>query len=191
LESLQGFATSSDPVDIAALQSFLDQWNLARDNRPAFAAFKDELLSEIFDADWPEKMRDRLGLAHYTATDTPIAVALMEYTVGDVLTEAAHVADIAHPFCVPSFLDSKPNSQFFPTPRDLQFGAPMALLEIWSDDMLVAEVLHTRLTYRASHIGKLGQISTKGPTSDLKVLRNCHLDALQVAAVREDFGEHL
>ncbi len=101
--------SSTDPAVSAKLEVFLDQWNLVRDNRPMFAAFKDQLLPEIDDAAWPHKLRDRLGLAHYGAGGGPLSVALTEYTVDEVLGEAADSPDIAHPFCVPTFLDAKPD----------------------------------------------------------------------------------
>ena len=191
LAVLERSLASTDPAEKATLEDFLDQWNLARDNRPTFAAFKDELRSEFDDAAWPDKLRDRLGLARYATTGGALFVALMEYTVEEVLTEASRSPDIAYPFCVPTFLDSRPSSRFFPTPRELPAGAPVALFEIWSDEELIAEVLHSRLTYRRHHIAKLGQIATDGPTADFRTVRNNHLAALQLAAVRGDFGEEL
>ena len=191
LADLEGSLASTDPAEKATLEDFLDQWNRARDNSPTFAAFKDQLLFEIGDAEWPHKLRDRLGLAHYSVAGGPLDVALMEYTVEEVLTEAGRSPDIAYPFCVPTFLDSKPSSQFFPTPKELPAGAPMALFEIWSDEQLIAEVLHSRLTYHADHIVKLGQIVTDGPMADFKSVRNNHLAVLQLAAVQDDFGEEL
>lgn len=183
--------SSTDPAVSAKLEVFLDQWNLARDSRPTFAAFKDQLWPEINDAAWPHKLRDRLGLAHYGVGGGPLSVALMEYAVDEVLREAVGSPDIAHPFCVPTFLDAKPSSQFFPTPKDLPAGAPMALFEIWSDDDLIAEVLHSRLNYRRHHIKMFGEITVDGPEVDFRIMRNDHLAALQVAAVRDDFGEEL
>ena len=191
LADLERSLASTDPAEKATLEDFMDQWNLARDNRPTFAAFKDQLLFEIGDAEWPYKLRDRLGLAHYGVAGGPLDVALMEYTVEEVLTEAGRSPDIAYPFCVPTFLDSRPSSQFFPTPKELPAGAPMALFEIWSDEQLIAEVLHSRLTYCRHHIAKLGQIVTDGPMADFKSVRNNHLAVLQLAAVRDDFGEEL
>lgn len=191
LAALERSLASTDPAEKAVLDDFLDQWNRARNNRPTFAAFKDQLLFEIGDAEWPHKLRDRLGLAHYGVAGGPLDVALMEYTVEEVLTEAGRSPDIAYPFCVPTFLDSRPSSRFFPTPKELPAGAPMALFEIWSDEQLIAEVLHSRLTYRRHHIAKLGQIATDGPMADFKSVRNNHLAVLQLAAVRDDFGEDL
>lgn len=177
--------------DRATLDDFLALWNLARDNRPTFAAFKDQLLPEISEAEWPHKLRDRLGLAHYSVAGGPLDVALMEYTVEEVLTEASQLPDVAYPFSVPTFLDSKPSPGFFPTPRELPVGAPMALFEIWSDEQLIAEVLHFRLNYHRHHIVKFGRIVSDVPVVDFKSVRNSHLAALQVAAVRDDFGDEL
>jgi len=112
LVDLDRSLSSGDPAVSATLDEFLDLWNFARDSRPTFAAFKDQLWPEINDAAWSHKLRDRLGLAHYGAGDGPLSVALMEYTVDEVLGEAADSPDIAHPFCVPTFLDAKPSSQF-------------------------------------------------------------------------------
>ena len=191
LIELANSLASSDPAVSATSETFLDQWNLARDNRPTFAAFKDELRPEIGDPAWPEKLRDRLGLAHYSAAGGPLIVALMEYTVDDVLTEAARSPEITYPYCIPTFLDSRPSCRFFPTPKDLPAGAPMALFEIGSDEELIAEVLHSRLSYRRHHIAKLGEITSDGPMLDLQAVRNNHLTALRLAAARYDFGEEL
>ena len=191
LVDLDRSLSSTDPAVSAKLEAFLDLWNLARDRRPTFAAFKDQLWPEINAAAWPHKLRDRLGLADFGVDGGPLSVALMEYTVDEVLGEAADSAGIAYPFCVPTFLDAKPSSQFFPTPKDLPAGAPMALFVIWSDDDLIAEVLHSRLNYRRHHIKMFGEITLDGPEVDFKTMRNNHLAALQVAAVRDDFGEEL
>ena len=191
LVNLDRSLSSTDTAVSALLKDFLDQWNRERDSRPTFAAFKDQLLPEIDDAAWPHKLRDRLGLARYRVGGGPLSVALTEYTVDEVLREAADSPDIAHPFCVPTFLDARPNPQFFPTPRELDAGAPMALFEIWSDEDLIAEVLHSRLTYQRHHIKKFGEITLDVPEVDFKTMRNNHLAALQVAAVRHDFGEEL
>lgn len=59
---LERSLASSKPAKSAIAESFLDHWNLHRDSRPSFAAFKDQLLTEISDTDWPHKLRDRLGL---------------------------------------------------------------------------------------------------------------------------------
>ncbi len=184
---------SADPALAAGFDLFLDNWNDARDNRPAFVAFKDQLLEEIAEPDWPHKLRDCLGLAHFNtaAGGAPMSVALVEYTIEDVANEAAGVPDIAHPFCIPTFLDHKPYHQFFPTPQELPHGVPMALFQVASNEDLISEVLHSRITYARHHVVKLGQITSDGPVMDLKKLRDHHLVALQLETRRYDYGEEL
>ena len=97
LADLDRSLSSTDPAVSAKLEAFLDLWNFARDNRPTFAAFKDQLWPEIKHAAWPHKLRDRLGLADYGVSGGPLSVALVEYTVDEVLREAAGSPDIAHP----------------------------------------------------------------------------------------------
>ena len=71
------------------VQKFLDEWNRNRDFRPAFAAWEDQLLDEVAAPDWPDRLRDRMGLGHYNpAAGTSVPVALMRYTVHDIETEA-------------------------------------------------------------------------------------------------------
>ena len=53
---------SSEDRDHAVLDVFMQRWNAKRDARPAFAAWKDELIGELHFPDWADRMRDRLGL---------------------------------------------------------------------------------------------------------------------------------
>jgi hypothetical protein len=191
LSELEKSLNSAKPSRAALAESFVDRWNLARDGRPTFAAFKDQLVTEIDEPDWPNRLRDRLGLSHYSAAGGPLHVALMEYSVEEVIEETKRSAAIDHPFCFPTFLDMRPSPYFFPTPRELPAAAPMALFEVYSDDMIVAEMLHARLTYKRQHIVKVGTISTNTPLVVLKTLRNNHRAVLQLAALRDDFGEEL
>jgi hypothetical protein len=164
--------------------------NDARDDRPSFAAWKDQVLDEIAAPDWPDQLRDRLGLAHYDPADGPIPVALMQYTVRDVTIEAGRLG-LPHAFTAPTVLDTGPWPWFFPAPRELDYGRAMPLVPYGDDNALLAEMLHIRLTYRRDHIVKLGEIRRRTGAPDLKELRNHHLVALQLAADRYDFGEEI
>ncbi len=106
-DPLEALRNALDRNDTAVINGFLDTWNESniRDFRPAFAAWKDELLTELAADDWPDRLRDRLGLEHYDCAAGPIPVALMEYPVQDVL-DAAHVVGVAHSFTAPTFLDT-------------------------------------------------------------------------------------
>jgi hypothetical protein len=179
--------------DIPLLQGFLDVWNDSniRDHRPAFAAWKDEVLTEIAAGDWPDQLRDRLGLAHYNpASAGPIPVARMEYTVREVKAEAARVG-LPICFTAPTVFDSGPWPYFFPAPRELPYGRAMALDPVDDEKRLLAEMLHIRLTYLPRHIAKIGYIIRPPAARELKTLRNSHLLAVQAASSRGDFGEEM
>ncbi|HEY1931607.1 MAG TPA: hypothetical protein VGG99_06335 [Acetobacteraceae bacterium] len=183
-------AAFDDPAQADVFARFLESWNRKRDRRPAFAAWKDQLLHELEQPDWPDLLRDRLGLAHYDCRNGPMPVALVEYQVRDVTIEAA-AHGLSHSFTAPTVLDSGPWPYFFPAPRELPYGRVMPLNPVDDESQLLAEMLHVRLTYRREHIVRLGEILRPLGTPDIKELRNRHLFALQVAALRDDFGEDI
>lgn len=183
-------AAFDDPAQGDAVEKFLEGWNRKRDRRPTFAAWKDQLLSELEQPDWPDLLRDRLGLAHYNCADGPVPVALVEYLVRDVTIEATGYG-LSHSFTAPTVLDSGPWPYFFPAPRNLPYGRAMPLKPVDDESQLLAEMLHVRLTYRREHIVRLGEIRRPLGDPDIRELRNRHLFALQVAAGRDDFGEDI
>lgn len=187
---LERLRSAIDTHDASMVDGFLTIWNNARDFRPAFAAWKDELLAELAAPDWADRLRDRLGLEHYQCENGPIPVALMEYRVLDVVQAATEVGSIGA-FTAPTVLDSRPGPYFFPAPRECPYGRVMSLTPMVSDDDLLAEMLHVRITYRRDHIAPLGYITRPPAPHDLRELRNHHLLALQVASGREDFGEEI
>ncbi len=170
------------------LDKFLATWNTKRDARPAFAAFRSELADDLAEPDWPLRLRNRLGLAHYGAGGEP--VALMRYTVREVLA-SAHGDGAASAFAVPTVLDAPPNAQFFPSPAGLPCGRAMPLGADYDDSNLVAEILHARIAYRRRHlidVARMGEAPVRG---DLKALRNHHLWVLRIASDRDDYGEEI
>ena len=154
--------------DTGVTDGFLAAWNdpEMRDHRPAFAAWKHQLSTELDSGDWPHALRDRLGLGHHDGSKGAIPVARMEYRVSDVL-HAAGDAGIGDPFTVPTALDIRPGPYFFPSPGALPYGRAMSLIPILSDDDLLAEMLHVRLPYRREHIAELGTIDRAPPVHDL------------------------
>lgn len=176
----------------AVVDGFLGAWNNSniRDGRPAFAAFKDELQDDLAEPDWPTRLRDRLGLAHYDCRDGAIPIALMEYSVAEVRAVAANFAG-ASAFTAPTVFDTDPWPYFFPAPPELPCGRTMALYEVQDDNELLAEILHFRIAYRREHLVRLDEIRTPPNPFDLRGLRNHHLLALQIASGREDFGEEI
>lgn len=165
--------------------------------RPRFACFEHEVQGEVA-GDWPNLLRDRLGLAHLNPAEPwpnsggsngPIPVALMRYQLRDVYA-AVPVAERSRAVAVPSVLDSEFNPHFFPAPTDLGFGRTMALNS--GEERLVSEILHRRLDYRPSHIFRLGLITAALPTEPLRDLRNWHrLCVIEDARLDDTFGEEV
>ncbi|MCU1348042.1 MAG: hypothetical protein JWO56_1072 [Acidobacteria bacterium] len=178
--------------ETAVVDNFLRVWNTSniRDWRPAFAAFKDELLDTLNAVDWPNRMRDRLGLAHYDCAAGSIPVALMQYSVGEVRA-AATVRPEACAVTAPTVLDSGPWPFFFPAPVDLTCGRTKPLAAVADEHELLAEILHFRITYRREHILRLAEIVSPPAAFDLKTLRNYHLLAVRLLSGRDDFGEEI
>ena len=159
------------------VELFIDEWNRRTDirrNPVSFAAFKEQLLPQLAEPDWPDQLRDHLGLAHFDPVAGPIVVALMEYEVEEVLVDSGGKG-LAHMFCAPTALDGSPYAQFVPTPNALPFGCPMALFLAQSDEDLIAEVLHPRLSYRRRHLKRLGVIQRPVSMDDFVALRNNHI----------------
>lgn len=180
----QGQADARFVVD-----SFCETWNQIRDGRPMFAAFYDEVKSEVEDDDWAVALRDRLGLGHYGA-DGPSDVALVSYPASYVLSRSVAVGSTA--CALPTVLDNGMHEFFFPAPRQHPFGATLHLVPDLAD-RLTAEVLHHRIDYRAEHILRLGRIdrSHRLAGQSLVDARDLHLVTLREACGREDFGELL
>jgi hypothetical protein len=178
--------------ETAVIDGFLTTWNSSsiRDWRPSFAAFKDEVMDDLTKADWPSRLRDRLGLAHYDCAAGPIPIALMEYSVAEVRA-APTASAVSSVFTAPTALDSSPWPFFFPAPVDLSCGRTMALYEVKDDKELLAEILHFRIAYKRQHVVRLDEIRSPPNTFDLRRLRNHHLFALHVAAGRDDYGEEI
>ena len=171
----------------AVLDVFLRLWNARRDGRPAFAAWRDELIGDLSFPDWADRVRDRLGLAHYDpAAAGPISVILMEYDVAGVLHAAAS-RGVRDPFVCPTVIDSPPWPWFFPSPAGLAYGRTMNLGAGTLD--LIAEFLHIGMTYTHNNIARLGEITRPLGAVNMRALRNHHLAAVRAAARQPDFGE--
>lgn len=173
----------------AVLDVFLQGWNAQRDGRPAFAAWKDELIDDLRFPDWADRLRDRLGLAHHDPSSmAPIPVILMEYDVTSVLRAAAGHG-VRDAFVSPTVVDSPPWPWFFPSPTGLAYGRSMNLGA--DPPHLVAEFLHVGMTYTRNHIARMGEIRRPVGPTNLRSLRNRHLAAVRTAAHQPDFGEDM
>lgn len=186
LEQLQTALGASDGLSRDLVARFLRIWNQpdVRRNLVAFAAIRSELVDEVTAPDWPEKLRDRLGLAFYNGSRAPIPVALVQY-------DAAEVEAFGGPFCAPTVADTEPWEIYFPTPATATYGCPMSLEPRDYADALVAEILHPRIPYQRHHLIGVGWITSDRPSHSLETLRNNHLWALRIALDAEPFGQEL
>lgn len=160
--------------------------------RPRFAAFAQELEDDIEAPDWANRLRDRLGLAHYPPKNRsgPWPVVLMRYKVGEVEDRARRAgADL--PLTVPTVLDDMPYEIFHPAPRQADYGRTLHLGDNSGCDRLASEVLHLRIDYAPTHIWKVGAITTRVDIAPerLAQLRETHLFCLRYTSERDDFGK--
>jgi hypothetical protein len=178
------------------LMLFCRRWNenARSQDRPSFVAFYGELQEDVEADDWPHRVRNRLGLAHYgpPASRPRIPVALMKYPVHEILDAAGG----APSFAWPTVLDGPLNSHFFPAPgAGLTFGRTLALEPDPECESLVAELLHRRMDYRPEHLYRVGFVDRpipphqRGPA--FAELRNAHLFCLRYESGREDFGAEI
>lgn len=210
------FAKSSEPLafaDIADLLAkraqsaaaakllqFIDDWNLARANWPMFSAFYDEVKDDAEHADWPHRLRDRLGLEHYQGgAARAIPVALMRYPsklVSDKLKRGRGPgtgpdARIHAAFALPTVLDGELNHAYFPTPAGHRYGATLNLAQPWQP-VLSAEILNLRIDYQPAHLWKIGMIVRPTTTHlDLRARRDQHLTLLREESGNATFGQIL
>lgn len=157
--SFDDFSKAHAAQDLDFLTEFCEVWNSKCDLRPAFST----LLSEVVDAlerkDWPDRLRDILGLAHYSPSAGPEPVVLCKYSIKDISREAK----TKFPMAMPTVLDSTPWEHYFPAPGALQCGRAMALTPCETENDLRLEFLHSRVTYSPNMLWKVGQIVTPGP----------------------------
>lgn len=160
--------------------------------RPRFAGFMQDVEDTLRALDWPDQIRDRFGLGHYAAMPgETIPIALMRYTVREVLAVAETKSDAVNPICVPTLLDAQFSRLFVPAPAELPYGRTLDLSHDENCERKIAEVLHLRLEYRPEHLFKVG-IVTKGleklTSMGLATLRDGHVFCLQYDSGRNDFG---
>lgn len=191
LEKFQQGNKQSESV----LQRVLKSWNDERDQRPLFATTELEVEDIISTGtpDWAERLRDQLGLGHYSpVAGRPIDILLMRYTVQEVLDS---LAGEGHP-AIPTVLDSGMSPYFFPSPiptpgqaHNPYYGhtVNLAWVEKENDYKFGVELLHPRIEYKPEHFFKMGVIARPFAIS-LAQARSFHLPWLRLYSARDDFG---
>jgi hypothetical protein len=182
-------ATRPSQRDNDLITQLLDQWQLYPGARPAFIAFKSEVAPDLGAPDWLLRLRNRLGLGHYTpAAGQPQRFALMEYLVKDVIAEwrPLEARGAQRPFAFPTVLESRRNPYFFPSPHEIASSFAVDLGGPGNDP--IREMLHIRITYLPDHLVKVGELIGPLPPVRLGATRDGHLERLRRDAGRADFG---
>lgn len=175
--------------DGAVLQSFVDLFLTYPGERPSFTSFKAEVDQDLRQADWLQRLIDRMGLYHHYLFDSSdtYSFALMEYTAKDVFDQAAAKV-VNKPFAIGTVLECQNNPAFFPVPRGSSHGFTVDLCERNPRPPSVREILHMRFDYSWWHLSRLEQWSGKD-LPDIESSRARHLAVLRDETGRPDFGD--
>lgn len=157
--------------------------------RPAFAAFKSEVEADLAEADWLQRLIDRLGLLHFYPYDSRLSYsfALMEYSAEDVIAHARGLS-VKQCFAVATVLECRNNPAFFPVPRGSSQGFAVDLRDRTSPLPALKEILHVRIDYNWKHVVRLEQW-TGAAQPDIEAARTRHLAALRTNPAHAGFGD--
>jgi len=171
------------------IAQLVDQFALYPGARPAFVAFKSEVASDLGEADWLLRLRNRLGLGHYSPMPGQRQTfALMEYLVKHVIAEwrALEARGAQGAFAFPTVLESQGSPHFFPSPRGLPSSFTVDLGGAGKPS--IREMLHVRITYMADHLVKVGELVGPLVPFQLGFVRDRHMEQLRRDSGRSDFG---
>ncbi|MFD2249554.1 hypothetical protein FHS82_004004 [Pseudochelatococcus lubricantis] len=171
------------------LSALTDQFQNYPGERPSFAAFKSEVSDDLKEADWLQRIIDRLGLYHHYpfVSGNPYRFALMEYTADEVIKQA-HSKGVDRCFSLATVLECQDNPAFFPVPRSTSHGFTVDLRERNPKKPSVREILHIRFDYSWRNVKRLVKWSG-ADVPDIEAARGRHLDTLRTETGRTDFGE--
>ena len=177
------------------LASWLEEINLRRDARPAFAAPYGEVEEILTTPDWATQLRNVLGLSHLGGTESkPLPVILFRYNLSRA-ERAARLAKISAWAAVPTVLEaggaSGPGAAFFPYPRGAADSNPFGsgitvdLSENGGLDFK-SELLHFRFDYTLDDFAMLGELTDEVTEAQLFTARQRHFGLLE-----SDFNHRL
>lgn len=175
--------------DSHRLSALTDRFLNYPGERPSFAAFRSEVAADLKEADWLQRIIDRLGLYHHYPFDPgkPYRFALMEYSADEVLKQA-RAKGISRCFALATVLECQNNPAFFPVPRSTSHGFTVDLRERNPRRPSVREILHIRFDYSWKHVTRLVEW-TGADLPDIEAARGRHLATLRTETGRSDFGE--
>lgn len=180
------YTTATDDLAIILEEAFLGP---RCDHRPIFAAFYEDFLNELrdpADTNWPNKLRDRLGLYHINQWLSPFPrrVFLFRYPVREIPRRQGGAAD--RPIALPTVLDHRFAEAFCPAPFELRQGQ-LVNLEANSKAQPAREVLHLFMPLEPKHLFHVGTVTSPVPDY-LGPARHDHLIWLRLLCGREDYA---
>lgn len=159
------------------------------DVRPVFSTFYEDFqaILEEPSPNWTDQIRDRLGLFHinqWQAGGLPRRVFLFRYRVRDLPHQPGHAQ--TRLLAVPTVVDHRLSEAFCPAPRGLDRGR-VVNLDVNLKDEPVRELLHGHMLLNASHLYRVGLVTTHVPR-DLAAPRRDHLLWLRMLAGMDDYA---
>lgn len=170
---------SARPDDFPRLQDWLDGINRERDQRPAWVTTYVAASFTLDKRAWAARLRDALGLAHFTAFGTvQFPVVLLQYPLQRVFD--AHHAGVGWA-AVPTVLDDVPgtagiNHVFFPVARASSAGGMGSAVDLHATETrALPEFLHPRIDYRLEDFKRVALISSPVDDTTVAAARARHL----------------
>jgi hypothetical protein len=187
----QDWIRRADPGDPAGddLTRILEEaaWSPLCDHRPVFAAFYEDFADDLARPDWPDRMRDRLGLYHLSQLyprGLPARVVLFRYPV-EALPRRPRERD-TRLMAIPTVLDHAFSLAFCPAPRELNRGRVLDLTAGAVTEP-VREIVHPFLVFKSEHLFRVGEVTKPVPEA-LDTLRRDHLVWLQLLTGRDNYA---
>nr|VFK27908.1 MAG: hypothetical protein BECKMB1821I_GA0114274_100525 [Candidatus Kentron sp. MB]VFK74460.1 MAG: hypothetical protein BECKMB1821H_GA0114242_100525 [Candidatus Kentron sp. MB] len=188
-------ALTKDQKALQELEGLLQAFASGRNWQPVFAGvWKD--LSDLFgdapkqdSSDWPNTLRDRLGLYHYDPKQSdPIHILVFRYPA-QAVPRLSGLDGESRPLTIPCVLDGGFSDAFCPAPQESDTGYTMSLREA-DCSKLAREVLHPAMRLRAGHLFRVGAITHPIDPGTIKEQRGLHLACLQDISKRPEYGRH-
>lgn len=181
----------------AALGDLLDEaFSSPRcDHRPVFATFYEDFsgcFRDDAEPDWPDLLRDRLGLYHisqWVNPGLPRPMFLFRYPVRHVPRRQGADPTSHRPLVAPTVLDHALSEAFCPAPQSMPRGRVVTL--DWNGPQYpdpVREVLHPFVPLGAEHLFRIGSVRRPVP-DDLTRARRAHIERLRELSGRPDFAQ--
>lgn len=145
------------------------------DYRPIFAGFYDDFREDMKTPDWPNRLRDRLGLSKI---DGVLNQHIFLFKYKALLLPDHPDQPESRPIAVPSVLDFRFSSAFCPAPIGFEPGRTVNLSGGGPPVTPARELLHKFMKMRVEYLEAFGKVTTLLP-DDLAQARRSHLNWLR------------